>query len=98
LNSFQMAISWYETATVSTVDLTAHFQGGGTSTQTLNLIPALQTYNLNLQNVLEVDLGVMNTGGGYWAMDNVNYDTATSVPEPATFALIGAAAIAAVIT
>jgi hypothetical protein len=96
LNSFMMAISWYETAVTSTVGVTAHFQGGGTSVQTLTLLPTLQTYNLNLLNVSQVDVTVMSTGGGYWVMDNVNFNAnASSVPEPASFGLVAAGMMAA---
>ena len=96
LNSFVMDISWYETAVTSTVDVTSHFQGGGTSTQTLTLTPSLQTFNLNLLDVVQVDVTALSTGGGYWLMDDVNYNaSASSVPEPASIGLVAAGMIAA---
>jgi hypothetical protein len=87
LNSLEMAISWYETARVSTVDVTAHFHGGGTSTETLTLIPSLQTYALNLLDVDRVDFSALSTAGGYWVMDNIDFSP-TPVPEPVTGLLV----------
>lgn len=87
LNSFEMAISWYNPATTSSIDVTAHLLGGGTSTQTLTLVQGLQTYALNLNNVVSLDVGPLSTG--YWVMDNINYDSARGVPEPASLALLG---------
>lgn len=87
LNSFDMGISWYETAVNSTVTLTAYYFGGGTSVQTLNLIQALQTYSLNLTSLIQVDISAMSTGGGYWLLDDLN--VASTVPEPASLLLLG---------
>jgi hypothetical protein len=90
LNSFEMAISWYYTTSPDTVDVTAFFQGGGSSGQTLTLFNApLQTYNLNLMNVTEVDVTkLLATNNAYWVMDNVTYNGG-AVPEPASLSLIG---------
>lgn len=93
LNSFEMGISWYSGASSTTVDVTAFFSGGGTSTVQLTLLPFLQTYNLNFANVNSVEITGMASNDGYWLMDNVVYDTQV-VPEPSTLAL-SAAAVAA---
>lgn len=85
LNSFEMAISWYSSAESTTVDVTAFFAAGGPSTQTLTLLPALQTYDLNLLDVSRVNVTGLASGDGYWVMDNVNVD----IPEPASLALVG---------
>jgi hypothetical protein len=94
LDSFDMALSWYTTVDPDTVDVTAHFQGGGSSTQTLTLIGSMQTFNLNLANVTEVDVSLVAANDGYWAMDNVTYNAST-VPEPASLALVGSGLVLA---
>jgi len=88
LNSFDMAISWFSGAISTTVDVTAFFLGGGSSAQTLTLIPGLQTYNLNLTDVTRVNVTELASNDGYWVMDNVTYN-AVAVPEPASLSLIG---------
>ena len=88
LNSFDMAISWYSSAISTTVSVTADFLVGSPSTQSLTLIQGLQTYNLNLMNVTEVDVNGLASGDGYWLMDNVTYN-AGAVPEPASLSLFG---------
>jgi hypothetical protein len=96
LNSFDMAISWYSSAISTTVNLTADFLVGSPLTQTLTLIPDLQTYNLNLMGVTEVDVTGLASAGGYWVMDNVTYN-AGAVPEPASLSLIGVGLIGLVL-
>jgi hypothetical protein len=79
-NSVDMTISWYDSLPTDTVDVTADFQGGGSSSETLTLMQGLQTYNLNYSNVSEVDITAPASDTGYWAIDNINYTSA--VPEP----------------
>jgi hypothetical protein len=88
LNSFMMTISWYDANPTETLGVTVHFNGGGTAAQTITLIQGLQTYNFNFDNVLSVDVGPWS-GSGYWLMDNVNFDPTPSVPEPASWILLG---------
>ncbi len=92
LNSLEMTISWYETSPTATVPVTAHFVGGGSSQFDLSLIQGLQTFALNLDNLLSVEFGGLSTGSNYWLMDNVDFDRrggGGNVPEPASLALLG---------
>jgi hypothetical protein len=89
LNSFVMTISWYDTNPSETVALTAHFNGGGTASQNITLGQGLQTYNVNFNNVLSVDVGPIPSGGNaYWLMDDVSFNP-NSVPEPTNWVLLG---------
>ena len=83
LNSFDLTISFYDDSSSEPVGVTAFFQGGGSSTQTLTIGQGMQTYNLNLSNVTELEVGPTPDEAGYWAMDNVTFN-ASAVPEPAT--------------
>lgn len=85
LNSFDMTISWYDANASEQVTVTPHFNGGGSSTDTITLGQGLQTYNFNFANVDSVD--VSSFEGGYWLMDNVEFNAA--VPEPAAIFLFG---------
>src|SRR5579863_9767354 len=65
LDIANMTISWYDTLPSDTLTVTADFEGGGTSSQTLTLIQGLQTFNLNLSKVSQVDFSGLASGSGY---------------------------------
>ncbi len=90
LDGIDMTISWYDSLATDSVMLTADFEGGGSSTQTLSLLQGLHTYGLDLMNVSAVDISGVKSGTGYWAMDSLT-SSAAAVPEPAETipALIG---------
>ena len=82
LDSLNMTISWYDTLPSDTLTVTADFEGGGVSSQTLTLFQGLQTFNLNLSNVSQVDFSGLANGTGYWAISSLTYTPV--VPEPAS--------------
>ncbi len=88
LQNFQMSISWYDSLPTDMVTLTEHFQGGGTGVKQLTLIQGLQTYNLNLSNLVELDISAVASGSGYWVLDNINA-TGSGIPEPASLLMLG---------
>ena|ERR1017187_1506802 len=94
LSSFDLTISFYDGSSSEPVGVTAFFQGGGSSTQTLTIGQGMQTYNLDLSNVTEIEVGPTPNEAGYWAMDNVTFN-ASAVPEPASFALMASGLILA---
>ena len=77
LNSLDMTISWYDTNASEQIFINGN---------PITLFQGIQTYNLNLTGVTQVD--VTGFPDGYWLMDNVVYD-ATAVPEPGTLTLMG---------
>lgn len=96
LNNFQATLSFYDVNSADNVTLTEHFQGGGTNVQQLTLVQGLQTYTLNLSNLVELDISGVASASGYWLLDNVNYNNGGSVPEPASLVLLGSGLLAAV--
>jgi hypothetical protein len=100
LDSFDMTLSNYNYTDPNTVNVTAWFAGGGSSTRTLTLGEGMELYNLDLSDVFYVYVSPLASGSGYWAMDNVTFDTnIASVPEPSEAlplaALFGAGAVTA---
>jgi hypothetical protein len=94
LNSFEMTLSFYtDSLTTAVIPVTAYFSGGGSASQNIMLKQGLQAYGLGLLDVVSVDIGILD--GGYWLMDNVEYDAAT-VPEPASLLLFGTGLVGAV--
>ena len=83
LNSVDMTISWYDGNPSETVLVNGN---------PITLIQGLQTYNLNLTGT-SVTFSDLASGGGYWLMDNVVYN---STPEPGTLALLGSGMLAGV--
>jgi hypothetical protein len=55
----------------------------------------LQTFNLNLVNVTEVDISGLPSLSGCWLLDNIDYN-ASSVPEPGTLAMLGSGLLAVI--
>ncbi len=95
LSNFQATISFYDTLPSDMITLTEHFQGGGQNVQDLTLVQGMQTFNLNLSNLVELDISGLASGTGYWLLDNINYST-SSVPEPASLVLLGSGFLTAI--
>ena len=76
LDSFDMAISWYDTNPSETITVNG---------SPLTITQTLTTYDLGLAGVSEVDVSGVPSLIGYWTMDNVTYN---SIPEPCTLALL----------
>lgn len=53
----------------------------------LVLVQGLQTYNLNLMGVTQVEISG-TVSGTYWLADNVVFDQVAAVPEPSTWAMM----------
>lgn len=88
LNSVDMTISWYDSLPSDTLTVTADFANSTTSTQTLTLMQGLQTFNLNLDDVTQVDFSGLASGTGYWAMTSADVNGSTT-PEPSSLLLLG---------
>ena len=58
-----------------------------------NITQGIQTYNLNLFGITELQITGLGGGNSYWLLDNVTYNTEDNdvpgVPEPATMLLLG---------
>jgi PEP-CTERM motif len=78
VSNIDMSISWYDTNASETI-----YANGSP----LILGQGIQTYNLNLNGITELDITGVPGNTGYWLLDNVN--NATGVPEPASMLLLG---------
>ena len=99
LNSFEMALGWYQPAGSRSVDVVYDLVGGGTLTNTLGLNDATFTTftpGVDVTSVSFVDNSDNTFKQGYISMDNI--DITSTVPEPSSIALValGAAGLFAV--
>jgi hypothetical protein len=85
----------YNQGTPSSFAFTFHYEGGGSSTQavTLDTLPGLQTFLFNQHDVTSVSWVTTDLDRGWGQFDNVSVQ---AVPEPQTFALMGAGLLAMV--
>jgi hypothetical protein len=83
----------YNQGTPSSFQFTFHYEGGGSSTQsvTLDTLPGLQTFHFNQHDVTSVSWVTTNLDLGWGQFDNVSVQ---AVPEPNTYALMGAGLLA----
>ncbi len=77
VESIDMVISEYDTQPMDVVSINGANYYIGTT---------LSTLTLNLNNISELDISGVASTSGYWAADNINFST--SVPEPATWAML----------
>lgn len=92
LMGFDLGVSFYNQNTSDQVTLTAFLNGGGTSTQTLNIGQSFASYSFALTGLDSFRISGGALDRGYIAIDNINYSQgATAVPEPASIALLGVA-------
>ena len=80
--SMDMSISWYDINATEVVDVNG---------SPITLVQGIQTYNLNLNGINELDITGVPSNSGYWLLDNINLGRGTgeTVPEPATMLLFG---------
>jgi hypothetical protein len=78
LNSIDLTLSWFDGAVSETVNVNG---------SPITLIQGMQTFNLGLTGVSQVDI-TGTPSHGYWALDNVDYSAAAAVPEPETYAML----------
>lgn len=92
LAGLDLGISAFNTNLSDNVTLTAFTHGGGTTAQVLNIGRSFASYSFNLTGLDSFSLSTTATTRGYVAVDNINFAQAgTTVPEPASLALIGLA-------
>ena len=78
LKNLDLAISWYSDLTNDQVLVNGN---------PLAITNTLTNYALNLTGVSSVTISALQSGSGYWTLDNVAF-TGGAVPEPATWALM----------
>ena len=85
LNSFEMALGWYQPVASATVTVTYYLAAGGTSTASL----ALDTSNFATFTpgvaIKKATFDLSGAPDGYISLDNINVN---AVPEPGTWALM----------
>ncbi len=76
LDSLQMAVSWFDANPTEAI-----FING----VPITITQSLQTFNLNLNGISSVTIGV--SPNGYWTADNIVFSVA-GVPEPSAWAMM----------
>jgi hypothetical protein len=89
LNDLVMTISWYDGNATDTVDVIGNILGGGTDSTTLTLGQGLQVYDLNWADLTSFTISDLASSSGYWALDNLDVNGVSPVPEPGTWLLMG---------
>ena len=90
LSSLDLTISWYDSEPTESVLINA---------TPFVLTQGMQTFNLGLTGVSQVNIADIGNNGGYWALDNITFNwitfnqipgaPAASVPEPTSIWLLG---------
>ncbi len=91
LDSFEMALGWYQPITSAIVNVTYELVAGGTSSALLSLTDAYATFSPGLA-ITKATFDLAGAPDGYISMDNVNITVTAvpAVPEPGTYVLLSA--------
>jgi hypothetical protein len=92
LQSYDIAIGWYQPTSAVNMDVTYHLAAGGTMTGVLNLALNYQTISVG-EWITKVEFDINDSPDGYISMDNIVVEVGV-VPEPGTWAMLAAGLVA----